>query len=119
MLGLSHFWGCWKCDSEGLFLSDACLQPSSRAFYGSKYTAWQQRCLCPCRFIARLPEAREKAEEYANIGMLTEAANAAAQSKDTDMLATIQGMVGGTSNPLGAAVSQLKDRLQGAAGVSR
>ncbi|KAK9786074.1 hypothetical protein WJX73_008313 [Symbiochloris irregularis] len=69
------------------------------------------------KFIARLPEAREKAEEYAAIGMLTEAANAAAQSKDTDMLSAIQGMVGGSSNPLGAAVSQLKDRLS--AGVSR
>lgn len=69
------------------------------------------------RFIARLPDAKEKAEEYAAIGMLHEAAVAAAQSKDSDMLSAIQGMVGGSSNPLGAAVSQLKDRL--AAGVSR
>ena len=64
-----------------------------------------------------MPDAKEKAEEYAAIGMLHEAAVVAAQSKDSDMLSTIQGMVGGTSSPLGAAVMQLKDRL--AASVTR
>lgn len=70
-----------------------------------------------CRFIARLPDSKEKAEEYAAIGMLHEAAVTAAQSRDSAMLSTIQGMVGSTTNPLGAAVMQLRERLN--AGISR
>jgi hypothetical protein len=63
------------------------------------------------RFIARLPDGKKKAEEYAAAGMFHEAAETAAQAKDSDMLSTIQSMVGAAS-PLGVAVSQIKERLQ-------
>eukprot|EP00891_Asterochloris_glomerata_P007022 jgi/Astpho2/7022/Aster-x0748 len=55
-------------------------------------------------------DASRKAEEYAAIGLLQEAAEAAAQVQDSAMLTRIQGMVG-VGSPLSAAVTQLKDRI--------
>ena len=66
-----------------------------------------------CRFIARLPDAKRKAEEYAAVGMYQEAAEMAAQSKDSDMLSKIQGIVGSASQ-VGIAVTQFRNRLAGA-----
>eukprot|EP00891_Asterochloris_glomerata_P007024 jgi/Astpho2/7024/e_gw1.00107.12.1_t len=66
------------------------------------------------RLISRLPDASRKAEEYAAIGLLQEAAEAAAQVQDSAMLTRIQGMVG-VGSPLSAAVTQLKDRITSAA----
>ena len=67
-----------------------------------------------CRFIARLPDVKRKAEEYAAIGMYQEAAEMAAQSKDSDMLSRIQGIVGSASQ-VGMAVTQFRNRLAGGA----
>jgi hypothetical protein len=64
-----------------------------------------------CRFIAKLPDGKKKAEEYTALKMYREAAETAAKSRDSDMLSKIQSLVGGTS-PLGLAVTQIKDRLQ-------
>jgi hypothetical protein len=64
-----------------------------------------------CRLIARLPDAKRQAEEYAAAGMFQEAAETAAQNRDGDMLSKIQGMVGATS-PLGLAVSKIGQSLQ-------
>lgn len=64
-----------------------------------------------CRFIARLPDGKAKAEEYTAVKMYKEAAETAAHSKDSDMLSKIQGLVGSAS-PIGLAVAQVKDRLQ-------
>ena len=63
------------------------------------------------RFIAKLTDGKRKAEEYTAIKMYQEAAETAAQSRDSDMLSKIQGLVG-SSSPLGLAVTQIKDRLQ-------
>lgn len=63
------------------------------------------------RIIARLPDGKRKAEEYAAAGLLQEAAECAARARDSDMLGKLQDMVG-TVSPLGVAVAQLKERLQ-------
>ncbi|KAK9907253.1 hypothetical protein WJX75_000093 [Coccomyxa subellipsoidea] len=63
------------------------------------------------RIIARLPDGKRKAEEYAAAGLLQEAAECAARARDSDMLSKLQDMIG-TVSPLGVAVGQLKDRLQ-------
>lgn len=63
------------------------------------------------RFIARLPDGKHKAEEYAAVKMFQEAAECAARSRDSDMLSKIQDTLG-TSSPLGLAVAQIKERLQ-------
>lgn len=43
-----------------------------------------------CRFIARLPNGKRKAEEYAAAGLFAEAAEAAAVAKDGELLGRIQ-----------------------------
>ena len=48
-----------------------------------------QRSPCCCRLISRLPDASRKAEEYAAIGLLQEAAEAAAQVQSLTCLVVL------------------------------
>ena len=64
-----------------------------------------------CRLVKRMPDDKRKAEAYASLGMMHEAAIVAAQVKDSDMLGRIQGMVGSAGTPLHSAISQLKEKL--------
>ena len=57
-----------------------------------------------------MPDEKRKAEALAGMRMFSEAAEVAAQSKDSDLLSRIQGMVSNTA-PLHSAISQLKDRI--------
>ena len=66
------------------------------------------------RFIARLPDGKHKAEEYAAARMFQEAAECAARARDSDMLSKLQDTLG-TTSPLGLAVAQIKERLQAGA----
>ena len=68
-------------------------------------------CDWRCRLIARLPDAKRQAEEYAAAGMFQEAAETAALNRDGDMLSKIQDLVGAAS-PLGLAVSKIGQSLQ-------
>mmetsp|Transcript_15272 Transcript_15272/g.46155 ORF Transcript_15272/g.46155 Transcript_15272/m.46155 type:complete len:862 (+) Transcript_15272:225-2810(+) len=63
------------------------------------------------RFIARMPNGKRKAEEYASAGLFPEAAEAAAAARDGELLGRIQAAVGAAS-PLGSAITQIRDRLQ-------
>lgn len=63
------------------------------------------------RFIARMPKGKKKAEEFAAVGMFPEAAEAAAAARDGELLGRIQAAVG-ASSPLGAAITQIRDRMQ-------
>ena len=57
-----------------------------------------------------MPDEKRKAEALASMHMFSEAAEVAAQSKDSALLSRIQGMVGNAA-PLHSAISQLKDRI--------
>ena len=63
-----------------------------------------------CRLVRRMPDDTHKAEAFASLGMMHEAAAVAELVKDSAMLSRIQGMVpsGGT---LQHHLNQLKDRL--------
>lgn len=60
--------------------------------------------------IGRLPDLKARAEAYAQVGLIREAAEAAAAAKDADMLSKLKGMVG-QSSPIGLAIDQLRERL--------
>eukprot|EP00873_Tetraselmis_striata_P045222 jgi/Tetstr1/465486/TSEL_010170.t1 len=60
--------------------------------------------------ISRMTDLKAKAEAYAQVGLIREAAEAAAAAKDADMLTRLKGMVG-QSSAIGLAIDQFRDRL--------
>mmetsp|Transcript_12464 Transcript_12464/g.35002 ORF Transcript_12464/g.35002 Transcript_12464/m.35002 type:complete len:872 (-) Transcript_12464:151-2766(-) len=60
--------------------------------------------------IGRLTDLSARAEAYAQVGLIREAAEAAAAAKDADMLTKLKGMVG-QSSTIGVAIDQLRERL--------
>ena len=77
---------------------------------------WQRRWqgLTPGRagrLVKRMPDDKRKAEAFASLGMMHEAAIVAAQVKDGDLLGKFQGMVGSAGTPLHSAINQLKEKL--------
>ncbi|KAL2623066.1 hypothetical protein R1flu_003271 [Riccia fluitans] len=61
------------------------------------------------KYIVKLSDPQERAEAYEKLGMSAEAANAAAQTKESEILGRLKAF--GQNSPAGALFDSLRDRL--------